>query len=294
LSPFFITGLTDAEGSFTCIVRKSAAYRAGWRVEVVFQIGLHQKDLELLKLIQVFFGGIGVISTSPNAMCAFRVTSLKQILNQIRPHFDKYNLITQKQTLLFKQIVVLVEQGEHLFEKGIQAIINIRASLNLGLSEVQKVNFPNTIPVIRPYIPLTERLHPEWMAGFITGEGCFFIKVNKGRNKVGVGIQLVFQIAQHIRDESLLKSFIAFFKCGQYIKPLNQEWGYFQCTKFSDNYNIIIPFFSQYPIRGVKAKDFSDWVKAAELIKIGEHLTVEGSSKIIRIKAGMNTGRKFE
>ena len=65
-------------------------------------------------------------------------------------------------------------------------------------------------------------------------------------------------------------------------------------AKFSDNYNIIIPFFSQYPIRGVKAKDFSDWVKAAELINKGEHLTTEGSSKIISIKAGMNTGRKFE
>jgi len=35
--------------------------------------------------------------------------------------------------------------------------------------------------------------------------GMFFIKVNKGRNKVGVGVQLVFQVAQHIRDELLLK-----------------------------------------------------------------------------------------
>ena len=93
---------------------------------------------------------------------------------------------------------------------------------------------------------------------YYLGEGCFFIKLNKGRNKVGVGVQLVFQVAQHIRDESLLKSFIAFFKCGHYVKPLNQEWGYFQCTKLSDNYNIIIPFCSKYPpsIRGVKAKDF--------------------------------------
>lgn len=264
-------------------------------MEVVFQIALHKKDLELLKLIQAFFGGIGVISTSPNDMCAFKVTSIKQILNQIIPHFDKYKLITQKQAdyLLFKQIVMLMEQGDHLKVEGIQAIINIRASLNLGLSEVQKLNFPNTIPVIRPCIPLTEKPHPEWMAGFITGEGCFFIKLNKGRNKVGVGVQLVFQVAQHIRDESLLKSFIAFFKCGHYVKPLNQEWGYFQCTKLSDNYNIIIPFCSQYPIRGVKAKDFSDWVKAAELINKGEHLTTEGSYKIISIKAGMNTGRKF-
>ena len=103
-------------------------------------------------------------------MCAFRITSPKQILNQIIPHFDKYNLITQKQAdyLLFKQIVMLIEQGNHLNKEGLQEIVNIRASLNLGLSEVQKVNFPNTIPVIRPCIPLTEKPHPEWMAGFIT------------------------------------------------------------------------------------------------------------------------------
>ena len=29
LNPFFITGLTDAEGSFSCIIKKSAAYKAG-------------------------------------------------------------------------------------------------------------------------------------------------------------------------------------------------------------------------------------------------------------------------
>ena len=32
LNPFFITGLTDAEGSFVCIIRKSAGRRLGWRV----------------------------------------------------------------------------------------------------------------------------------------------------------------------------------------------------------------------------------------------------------------------
>jgi hypothetical protein len=61
------------------------------------------------------------------------------------------------------------------------------------------------------------------MAGFITGEGCFFIKINKGRNKAGVGVQLVFQVSQHIRDEVLLKSFITYFKCGHYVNPLQKE-----------------------------------------------------------------------
>jgi hypothetical protein len=61
------------------------------------------------------------------------------------------------------------------------------------------------------------------MAGFITGEGCFFIKINKGRNKAGIGVQLVFQITQHIRDKELLKNFIIFFKCGHYINPIQKE-----------------------------------------------------------------------
>ena len=134
------------------------------------------------------------------------------------------------------------------------------------------------------------------MAGFISGEGCFFISLNKGRNKKGVGFNLVFQISQHIRDELLLKSFIAFFNCGYYVKPSNGEWGHFQCTKFSDIYNIIIPFCNQYLIRGVKAKDFSDWIKAAELFNQKEHLTKEGAEKIMNLKSGIgvrSTGRKF-
>ena len=132
------------------------------------------------------------------------------------------------------------------------------------------------------------------MAGFITGEGCFFIKIHKGRNKVGVGVQLVFQVSQHIRDQELLKSFVTYFKCGQYINFPQKEWGYYQCVKFSDIYNIIIPFCTQYPVLGFKSKDFLDWVKAAEIINKGDHLTKEGSSKIINIKVGMNTGRVSE
>ncbi|EKM73554.1 hypothetical protein AGABI1DRAFT_103557 [Agaricus bisporus var. burnettii JB137-S8] len=222
----------------------------------------------------MFFGGIGKIYTYSN--------------DKIIPHFERYQLITKKQAdyLLFKKIALLIEQGEHLTVYGLQAIINIRASLNLGLSEVLKAAFPYTIPFTRPHNTIRAEIqHSEWMAGFITGEG---------RNKAGVGVQLVFQVSQHVRDEVLLRSFETYFKCGQYSSPLQKEWGYYQCTKFSDNYNIIIPFFNQYPIQGAKAKDYLDWVKAAEIIKNGEHLTKEGSSKIINLKAAMNTGRKIE
>jgi hypothetical protein len=51
------------------------------------------------------------------------------------------------------------------------------------------------------------------MAGFITGEGCFFIKITKGRNKAGVGVSLGFQVSQHIRvlRRSIIKKFCNLF-----------------------------------------------------------------------------------
>ena len=43
----------------------------------------------------------------------------------------------------------------------------------------------------------------------------------------------------------------------------NKNWGYFQCTKFSYIYNIIIKFCSKHTIRALKTKDLVDMVKAA-------------------------------
>jgi hypothetical protein len=41
-------------------------------------------------------------------------------------------------------------------EEGLLQIINLRASINLGLSDLQKFNFPNYKPVARPVINTTK------------------------------------------------------------------------------------------------------------------------------------------
>jgi hypothetical protein len=59
-----------------------------------YTIGLHQKDLLLLKKIQSYFKGVGSITTKLNVVSS-RISSLdglKLVIN----HFDKYPLITQK------------------------------------------------------------------------------------------------------------------------------------------------------------------------------------------------------
>jgi hypothetical protein len=96
-------------------------------------------------------------------MCAFRVTSVEQIIKNVLPHFDKYPLITQKYTNynLFKEIVILMMEGEHLNAEGLKKIINFKASLNLGLPEILKIAFPDVLPTQNLLKPEQKIPHPE-------------------------------------------------------------------------------------------------------------------------------------
>jgi hypothetical protein len=67
---------------------------------------------------------------------------------------------------------------------------------------------------------------------------------------------------------------------------------YLVITKISEVHQIVIPFFNQYPICGIKHLDYLDWCRIANLIETGAHLKNEGLAEIRRIKEGINTGRK--
>ena len=52
--------------------------------------------------------------------------------------------------MLFKLAVELVTLKKHLSLEGLNEIVAIRASMNLGLTDILKANFPNIIPQNRP------------------------------------------------------------------------------------------------------------------------------------------------
>jgi hypothetical protein len=67
-----------------------------------------------------------------------------------------------------------------------------------------------------------------------------------------------------------------------------------QITKFADIVNIIIPFFNQYPIVGMKSLDFKDFKRVCDIIKTKDHLTSSSVfNQILKIKSGMNQNRKW-
>jgi hypothetical protein len=154
---------------------------------------------------------------------------------------------------------MLVKSKKHLTVEGLQKIINIRATLNKGLTPVLKEAFPNSIAVPRPCVEnlSTLSLHPQWLAGFASGDGCFKVSIRESkRYKVESRVIIIFVLTQHIRDELLFRRIVNLLGCGQtYSYKYHTE---FISQSFINNTEKILPFFRKYPILGVKSQDFED------------------------------------
>jgi LAGLIDADG endonuclease len=260
-------------------------------------MGLHNRDLSLLLQLQQFLGGIGSIhiNTTLNKV-NYSVDSNKDLLNLIN-HLENYPLLTQKAAdfLLFKEVVQLMNTKYHLSIEGLNKIINIKASMNLGLSDFLKSEFNEINPVERQQIHTENIPDSNWIAGFVSGEGNFDVRIaQQSTNKIGYRVQLRFRISQHDRDIKLMEHLRKILGTGSIYKYPDKSAIVLTIFKFSDITNIIIPFFENNPILGVKLFDYLDWCKIAKLIKEGKHLTLEGLNLIREIKLGMNKGRNFD
>ena len=107
---------------------------------------------------------------------------------------------------------------------------------------------------------------PNWLAGFVAGEGCFHVNIYQGTTKTGFKVALRFKISQSSRDQLLMKSLSTYLDCGGW-QPEAKNIGKFVVSRFSDVADKIIPLFNKYPIAGVKSLDFADFCKVAELMK---------------------------
>lgn len=227
-----------------------------------------------------------------NNSIQYVVSSVKE-LQVIKKHFENFPLHTQKRAdfELWKQALDIVQNKEHLTVQGLEKIFAIKSSLNKGMTDVLNAAFPKIVPIKKSLVENEKIFDPSWMAGFFSAEGCFLILKHKSSTKLGVSFKLVFQITQHKRDETLIKSFIKYFGCGFFIEHGN--YCEYRVGKFSDIHSKIIPFLSKNQVQGIKFLDYLDLCKAAEIFKANNHLTKDGQYQLDQIKARMNKNRSL-
>jgi hypothetical protein len=138
--------------------------------------------------------------------------------------------------------------------------------------------------------PHRGRLEAQWVVGFVDGEGCFFVGINR-HPEMASGFQVLpeFTVVQHQRDVQLLHALKRFFGCGV-VRRNHAERMAYRVRSIDHLTEQIIPFFEQHPLKSRKRIDFVKFRKVLQWMSKGDHLTLSGIEKIRAIAATMNAG----
>ena len=135
-------------------------------------------------------------------------------------------------------------------------------------------------------------LNAQWIVGFVDGEGCFHIGINKNDTmKLGVQVLPEFTVVQHEIDEQVLYAFKAYFKCGVVRKNHGTRLSY-RVRGQENLLQRIIPFFEKHQLKTRKRVDFQKFRKVILMMEQKDHLNEDGLEKIRQIKATMNSNKK--
>ena len=135
-----------------------------------------------------------------------------------------------------------------------------------------------------------ESLSPEWVVGFVDGEGCFYVGINRQPTmKVGWQVLPEFRVVQHRRDVALLEQLRAFFGCGQ-VTVNNGDRMELRIRGIKELSERVVPFFRSNPLRTVKRSSFECFAEVVAMMQRGDHLTMGGLARIRELAGQMNRG----
>ncbi len=98
----------------------------------------------------------------------------------------------------------------------------------------------------------------------------------------------VFAIRLHHKDLNILYLISNFFGVGKVYHHVEVEEATFRVGSIKE-LDVIIKHFDMYPLITQKLSDFILFKLALDIIKLKEHLNIEGILKIANLKASMNT-----
>ncbi|MGH9447612.1 MAG: LAGLIDADG family homing endonuclease [Terriglobia bacterium] len=136
-------------------------------------------------------------------------------------------------------------------------------------------------------------LDPEWVVGFVDGEGCFCVSVHRSSMMVRHGgwqLQPSFHVYQHNDHREVLEALVRFFGRVRPKGPKSQV-STFAVDGLRKLERVIPPFFEAHPPR-VKGSDFRTFAVVVRSTRAREHLTPLGFERLVRHAYGMNARGK--
>ena len=142
LEPQWIVGFVDGLGCFFVGINKNHTERGdvskgedkkgtGFQVLPEFTVVQHERDIAVLQNLKTYFQ-CGTVMRNHGDRQAYRVRGHQKLSKTIVPFFEKHKLKTKKRIDFqkFRDIVLLMEKGDHRTAEGLEKIRAIANTMN--------------------------------------------------------------------------------------------------------------------------------------------------------------------
>ena len=136
LSPWYITGFVEGEGTFHVAIYKDPKMKFGLKFIPEFHVNQSFLRQETLLEIKKYFS-CGYIKNNhkqniKDDTLVYVIRNREDLINRIIPFFEKYPLLSDKHNsfLLFKQIINLLNSKKHSTLAGAKKILNLAYQMN--------------------------------------------------------------------------------------------------------------------------------------------------------------------
>ena len=139
----YFSGFVDGEGSFNVSLRQRNDHTLGWQVVLTFNVS--QRDKTVLALLKRHLG-CGRMQERKDGVWYYVVSNPRGIKERIIPFFKKYGFLsgTKKTNFsIWSKIAEMVFERKHLTASGLEEIIKLRETLNLGRGRKRKYELTN-------------------------------------------------------------------------------------------------------------------------------------------------------
>jgi hypothetical protein len=266
---YYLAGLLEGDGSISIPALGNTTLNRILNPRLIFTA--HKNNLYLYAYIQHLLGGIGRFQLSSN-------NNIRYIIGDI---------------------------------EGIKLIINLihnklRTPKNITFNKlIEFMNFKYNLSIEKSMLDESNLLNNSWFTGFVEADGNFYIKVVELKPKsdtrirsISESISLKFTLNQSFyykptnsSNLSVMQSIAESFMFN--MSEFETLSGKTLCVSATsiNNIKLIVKYFNNYNLLGLKYKDFLDWEKVYYMILDKKHLSLEGINKIKLIKSGMNSKR---
>jgi len=257
---YYLAGLLEGDGSISIPALGTTTMNRILNPRIVFTS--HVNNIGMFAFLQSELGGIGRFQTSGTSTLRYIIGDKDGILICIKLMHGKLRTPKNKR---FNDLI---------------KSFNIKYSLNIAESLLDTSNFGDN----------------SWFTGFVEADGHFGIKYVESKPKsetrkrsVSESVSLKFRLDQRAYDKPTSSSMLpfmenlaSFLRCT--VKSYNSNKSHSEVLSLSvasiDNLELLINYFSKYPLLGEKWDDYSKWSTVYYMIISKEHLTEKGKLEI--------------